>query len=104
MPKEQGYAHGVAPGIELLNLCTQSGISEISIFGFTKDNVRRSPVQRRAFSRACVEFAREAVAAGAALTIVGDTTLKVFPPELRDWPSAKTKGRKVNLLVNYNWR
>ena len=106
--KEQGYSHGVTPGIQLLKLCAATGISEISIFGFTKDNVRRSAAQRRAFSQACVEFARGAIDAGAALQIVGDTRSRVFPPELRDLPcmKGKRKGKslRVNLLVNYDWR
>jgi len=104
LPREQGYAQGVAPGLELLKLCKKTGIPEISIFGFTKDNVRRSAVQRRAFSSACVDFARKAISAGAAVNIIGDTKSKVFPPELRDLPRRKGKRLRVNLLVNYDWR
>jgi undecaprenyl diphosphate synthase len=104
MHKAQGYAHGVAPGIELLKQCRQNAIAEVSIFGFTKDNVRRSAAQRRAFSQACVDFAHEAISSGVALTVVGDMTSPVFPQELRDLPRSNAPGLKVNLLVNYDWR
>jgi undecaprenyl diphosphate synthase len=102
--KECGYSHGIAPGVELLRLCAAAGIAEVSIFGFTKDNVRRAAVQRRSFSAACVQFAHEALAAGARLQVVGDAASRVFPAALRNLPPGRARGMRVNLLVNYDWR
>ncbi len=41
LPKEDGYRFGIAPGLELIELCRQRGIREVSVFGFTLDNTKR---------------------------------------------------------------
>lgn len=45
-----GYAHGLAPGLELLRLAKTAGVQEITYYGFTTDNCGRPPEQVRAFS------------------------------------------------------
>lgn len=103
LPAEAGYAHGVAPGIELVRLCKQNGIAEISIYGFTQDNARRPAAQTASFRKAVVAFADEIQKLGAALLVVGDDRSPLFPPELAELQTRRGEGIKINLLVNYGW-
>lgn len=75
--------------------------SESSVYGFTQDNTRRPTVQTAAFSQACVEFAHEVAARGAALQVLGDERSTLFPDELRPYLVRQPGGIKVNFLVNY---
>ncbi len=104
-PRREGYPAGIPPGLRLLQLCRELGIEETSVYGFTKENVRRPPEQVHAFREACVEFARSAVEAGAALHVIGDAESPVFPEALRPYTGERTPGDiRVNLLVNYGWQ
>lgn len=103
MPKEAGYAHGIAPGLSLFEDCRRLGIEEVSVYGFTQDNTRRPSVQTQRFRAACVEFALEIAHRGAALLVVGDERSAQFPPELRAFRRRQGSGIKVNFLVNYGW-
>jgi undecaprenyl diphosphate synthase len=103
--RREGYAAGIEPGLRLLGLCRDLGIEEASIYGFTKENARRPRDQVHAFRDACVEFAERAIAAGAALHVIGDTEARAFPAPLRPYAKQRCPGLlKVNLLVNYGWR
>jgi undecaprenyl diphosphate synthase len=105
MARREGYAAGILPGLALLKLCRSLGIEEASVYGFTKENVRRPSDQVDAFRAACVEFCGKAVAAGAALHVVGDSESAVFPDELLPYSGERTNGdMRVNLLVNYGWQ
>jgi len=100
-----GYAQGIERGISLLELCREVGIEEVSIYGFTKENVRRPSDQVEAFREACTEFGMRAVAAGVALRAVGDVKSAMFPPGLRAYAETRSDGDlRVNLLVNYSWQ
>lgn len=101
--KHAGYAHGIAPGLVLLDACRSLGIREVSVYGFTKENTKRPSLQKRAFRAACVEFADEVVRHGAALLVVGDENSAQFPGELSRFRHRQGEGIKVNLLVNYGW-
>jgi undecaprenyl diphosphate synthase len=91
--------------LRLLELCRELGIEEASIYGFTKENVRRPQDQVQAFREACVEFAELAVAAGAALHVIGDSRSSVFPPPLKPYAAKRSAGDiRVNLLANYGWQ
>ena len=104
-PKREGYAAGIAPGIELLEICRSLGIEEASIYGFTKENVHRPADQVRAFCEACVEFARQSVAVGVALRVIGDDRSAVFPAALHAHARERSPGDlRANLLVNYGWQ
>lgn len=35
LEKKDGYAHGLAPGLELLRLAAAAGVEEITYYGFT---------------------------------------------------------------------
>jgi undecaprenyl diphosphate synthase len=103
LSSEAGYAHGVGPGMELLELCSELGIGEVSVYGFTQDNTRRPALQTAKYRAAVVEFARQAERLGVALLVVGDDRTPVFPQELSEFRSRRGSGLKLNLLVNYGW-
>ena len=103
--RSEGYAAGMEPGFGLLGVCRQLGIEEVSIYGFTKENVHRPNPQVGAFRAACVEVGLRLVEEGTALLVVGDTSSKVFPDALRPFARSRSAGDlRVNLLVNYGWR
>jgi undecaprenyl diphosphate synthase len=104
-PRREGYAAGVPPGLALLDLCERLGIEETSVYGFTKENVKRPGDQVGAFRDACVDFAAKAIRAGAALYVVGDSSSPVFPDALRPYTKRRSAGSiRVNLLANYGWQ
>lgn len=102
--KHAGYDAGVDPGLQLLDVCRDMGVREVSIYGFTKENVRRPAIQVTAFRAACVVFAEACVARGHALRVVGDMQSHVFPPELKAYAVRSSGTLPVNLLVNYGWK
>lgn len=105
LSRHAGYQAGIEPGLRLLDLCRQLGIAEVSIYGFTKENVHRPGDQVEAFQEACAEFGLRAVEAGAALRAVGDTNSPLFPDALRRFGERRSGGQiRVNLLVNYGWQ
>ncbi len=103
LPKDQGYAQGIAPGLALFEACKALGVEEVSIYGFTKDNTHRPTEQAKSFRAACVAFALEVCRRGAALLVIGDEQSKQFPADLAAFRVRQGAGIKVNLLVNYDW-
>ena len=103
LPKEAGYACGIAPGLALFEYCRRLGIEEVSVYGFTQDNTRRPPAQTHSFRAACVDFALEIARRGAALLVLGDERSAQFPAELASFRTRRGEGIKVNFLVNYGW-
>jgi undecaprenyl diphosphate synthase len=105
LPRRGGYGPGIPPGMRLLALCRVLGIEEVSVYGFTKENVRRPADPVQAFRAACVDFCRRAVDAGTALHVIGDSGSAAFPEELQSYTESRTAGDiRVNLLVNYGWQ
>ena len=103
--KREGYAAGILPGLELLALCREQGVEEVSIYGFTRDNVRRPADQVQSFRLACTDFAFGAIRSGGALLAIGDAHSPVFPEALRPFAARRTPGDlRINLLVNYAWQ
>ena len=103
LPREAGYAFGIAPGLELFELCRSRAIEEVSVYGFTQDNTRRPSVQTERFKAACVQFADMISMQGAALLVLGDERSPLFPEELKSFRKRTGEGMKVNFLVNYDW-
>ncbi len=103
LPKEHGYARGIAPGLALFDACKAVGVEEVSVYGFTQDNTRRATEQTKGFRAACVALALEIQRRGAALLVVGDEQSKQFPPDLVAFRVRQGAGIKVNFLVNYGW-
>jgi undecaprenyl diphosphate synthase len=104
LPKQDGYASGIAPGLALYETCRGLGIEEVSVYGFTQDNTRRPRIQKQAFRSACVEFALEIARRGAALLVLGDDASDEFPDQLTPYRIRQGNGIKVNFLVNYGWQ
>ncbi len=106
MERHEGYAAGLLPGLELLDVCQNLGIEEASVYGFTRDNTRRPKTQTEAFRDASVTFAYAALERGVALLALGDSNSPMFPQELLPYTcrsKGKEGGMRVNLLVNYGW-
>lgn len=106
MEKHNGYNHGINPGFQLYNLCIETGIKELTFYGFTRDNTKRPSVQKQAFTSACVDAVSGLSQKDAQLLIVGDMGTKQFPRELIPYTQRKTFGKgliKINFLVNYSW-
>ena len=106
MPKEKGYEHGIDPGLSLFKLCQQSGIKEISYYGFTTDNTKRPAEQKRAFTEACIKAVKMLSDEDVVLLVLGNSESPSFPKELAPFTKRTTFGNggiKVNFLVNYGW-
>ena len=106
MPKEKGYENGIDPGLTLFKLCQQTGIKEVTYYGFTTDNTKRPVEQKRAFTDACIKAVEIISAEDASLLVLGNTDSPSFPKELIPFTKRRTFGKggiKVNFLVNYGW-
>lgn len=106
LKKEEGYAFGIDPAMRLYELSIALGIKEVTIYGFTQDNTKRSAAQRRSFQAACVEGAKRVACGDASLLVVGDSSSPMFPEELKTLTTRRSFGKsllKVNFLVNYDW-
>lgn len=107
--KEEGYTHGLEPGLQLLRAARRHGVEELTYYGFTVDNCKRPKEQVSAFSRACVEAAELIRQEGAGLYVLGNSKSACFPEELLPFTDHaklpdREKGKiRVNLLVNYGW-
>jgi len=107
MEKQDGYAYGLEPGLRLLRLARESGIWEITYYGFTADNCKRPAAQFQAFRQACVDAVGLLAREGAQLLVVGDDKSGCFPRELlpyRKRTAVNGGGIRVNFLVNYSWQ
>lgn len=106
LEKQEGYANGIQPGLELFRLCRELGVEEMSFYGFTVDNTKRPSIQRQAFSDACVKAVETIASENASLLVLGNTESAMFPKELLPYTSRHdfgTGGLKINFLVNYSW-
>jgi undecaprenyl diphosphate synthase len=107
MEKQDGYQHGLAPGLRLLKAAKEQGIEEITYYGFTVDNCKRPSEQFQAFKEACVEAVKLLTAEGADLLVIGNSESKCFPEELLPYTKrtpVNGGGLRVNFLVNYGWQ
>ena len=106
LDKQEGYAHGLAPGLELLRLAERAGVQEITYYGFTTDHCGRPPEQVEAFSGACVEAVKLIASEPVSLLVVGDKDAPAFSKELLPYTTRtdlNDGGIRVNFLVNYGW-
>ncbi len=105
--KEEGYAHGLEPGLRLLKAAREKGIKELTYYGFTVDNCKRPKEQVEAFSRACLQAVKMIEDENVALYVTGDSKSDCFPRELLPYTvypqTLKDERMRVNFLVNYGW-
>lgn len=109
LKKEEGYVHGLQPGLALFKVAQKYGVEELTYYGFTVDNCKRPKEQVKAFSDACVEAVELIAQENAAVRIIGNTKSKCFPAELLPYIDKERKfdtkeGKMVvNFLINYGW-
>lgn len=107
MEKQDGYQHGLDPGLQVLRKAKEYGIDEITYYGFTTDNCKRPKVQQEAFKNACVDAVKIIEKEGnVSLLVVGDSESDNFPKDLLPYTKRQEIGTpeiKVNFLVNYGW-
>lgn len=106
MSKEKGYDWGLKPGIEVLKICQELGVEELTFYGFTTDNVKRPSIQRKAFTAACIKAVEMLSGENVSLLVIGKEDSPVFPKELLKYTTRKDIGKggiKINFLVNYGW-
>ncbi len=106
LQKEDGYAHGLLPGLKLLRAAKERSVKELTYYGFTVDNCKRPKEQFNAFSDACCKAVELIENEGVDICVVGNTSSKCFPAALLPYTGRKTSRgskMKVNILVNYGW-
>jgi undecaprenyl diphosphate synthase len=107
LEKKDGYAHGISPGFSLYEIMLEQGIPEATFYGFTRDNTKRAPEQRDAFTRSCIDAVHMLAHRDANLLVIGNTSSPAFPPELLPYANQRVRfGRgliNLNFLVNYDW-
>lgn len=106
MEKKDGYDFGIQPGFQLYELCSEIGVKELTLYGFTVDNTKRPAVQKDAFQKACVDAVKVLADRNAELLVVGNAESACFPAELVPYTNRVRFGDgriKVNFLVNYGW-
>lgn len=109
LKKEDGYAYGLQPGLQLLRAAQKYGVQELTYYGFTVDNCKRPKEQVTAFSKACVHAVRIIEQENVTLRIIGNTQSTCFPAELLPYtieeqqPDCAKEKLRVNFLVNYGW-
>lgn len=108
--KEEGYSHGLEPGLRLLQMAQNLGIQEITYYGFTVDNCKRPKEQVTAFSEACVRAVKMMEQENVEVYVIGNASSSCFPDTLLPYIGRKRqpvcgKGAlRVNLLINYGWK
>jgi undecaprenyl diphosphate synthase len=106
-PKKAGYEGGLSPVLELLPLCLEANVQEVTAYGFTQDNVKRAREQTQAFRKACVNVAEVLANKDVNLLVIGDTNSRMFPEELLPYTTETKFGSgkiKINFLINYSWQ
>lgn len=107
--KQDGYNHGLLPGLKLLRLAKKYGVEELTYYGFTVDNCKRPKEQVKAFSEACVKAVEKIKGEDVEIRVIGNTKSSCFPKELlpytdKEQEKKDTMGKmKVNFLINYGW-
>lgn len=104
--KEDGYEHGLLPGVKLLRTAKTRGIKELTYYGFTVDNCKRPKEQVAAFSDACYKAVKLIENEDVTVRVVGNTNSQCFPSAMLPYTKAENSPEdkmRVNILVNYGW-
>ena len=94
LEKDQGYLHGIEPGLELFKLCQKLDIKEITYYGFTTDNTKRPSYQKKAFIDACIKSVELIANEDCELLVIGNADSPVFPEELKKYTKRTTMGKR----------
>ncbi len=115
LKKQDGYEHGLLPGLRLLRAAKERGVKELTYYGFTVDNCKRPKEQVAAFSDACCKAVEMIADEGVDVLVVGNTNSPCFPNKLLPYTSrkfeklekleesGKSEKMRVNLLINYGF-
>ncbi len=106
LKKENGYEHGLLPGLELLRAAQRRGVKELTYYGFTVDNCKRPKEQVDAFKDACRKAVELIEKENASVYVCGNTNSGCFPKQLLPYTVKKDSSKektRVNFLVNYGW-
>lgn len=106
LQKQEGYTHGIDPGLQLYDACLALGVEEMTFYGFTMDNTKRPAIQTLAFQQACIDSVESLKQRDADLLVIGNEESPLFPEELKAYTTRTKFGTgkmKVNFLVNYGW-
>jgi len=108
LEKHQGYSHGVDPGLQLVELCANHGVKEVTFYAFTVDNTKRAVSQIQAYTEASVRAVEATAGRDYNIMAVGNAESKFFPPELLPYANKRVNYGKgvmnINFLVNYSWK
>lgn len=104
--KQDGYAHGLLPGVKLMRAAKKHGVKELTYYGFTTDNCKRPKEQVEAFADACFKSVKLLENENVNICVVGNTNSPCFPSRLLPYTENKINDGKVkvNILVNYGWK
>lgn len=98
LQKEEGYDHGLDPGLRLLKAAQELGVQEITYYGFTVDNCKRPEKQVLAFQKACVDAVRLIEGENVDLYVIGNTESKFFPQELLPYTQSISR---IDMIIRW---
>ena len=107
LPRSAGYEHGIEPAKRFYDAIWDLGIREVSSYIFTKENTHRPKEQVEAFKAAFLTFIEWIQGMDVSVLLVGDTRSAAFPRGLEHLAvpeEGRETRRRLNLLVNYNWK
>lgn len=101
---EKAYEAGYDAMRHLLKDCQEIGIKEITVYGCSSDNLKRSDKEKKYFIKNIHELAEFVINSNMELLIVGDMEDPNFPDSLREFTVKQKSGvLKVNILTDYNF-
>ena len=103
VPAERGYLPGWMRRSECWRRRTP-GVEEVSIYGFTKENVRRPSDQRHEFQKACVEAVRRLERMNAELRAIGDSFSHVLRGTVDTERTVFGSAGRRSTFINYSWK
>ncbi|MCL2852749.1 MAG: undecaprenyl diphosphate synthase family protein [Defluviitaleaceae bacterium] len=108
MAKHEGYAHGIDPGMRLVELCAAYGVKEATFYAFTVDNTKRASAQIEAYTAACVKAVEAAANRDYNIMALGNEDSRFFPSKLSEYANKRVNYGNgvlnINFLVNYSWK
>ncbi len=112
LPAAEGHRRGVGALRSTVRAALASGVSVLTVYGFSTENWAREPSEVRALMQLCAIFARTELASlrrqGVAVGVVGD--IAEFPRPARAAiarlvrATAHNRRLKLNLALNYSGR